>query len=132
MYASWRTNYVSWISKIIIIKEVRNVIKSDLIAGHGVKKLPEKEIVMITQLLNAAELKIVEVFLIRAKPPNDTTSYRHISILPINNPKTRRNFRVIKSDHQLAFRSKYCTTEQIHRVVSTINKSLEHCIIIYY
>lgn len=109
------------------------------------KELPRKAIVMLTQLFNTvlrlkyfpAQWKVAEVILILkpGKPPNDPSSYRPISLLPIMskimekilakrvlNKVTENN---LIPDHQFGFRRHHSTIQQVHRVVDIINKTFE-------
>lgn len=132
-------------------KEIKNNIKSkkapgyDLITGQILKQLPEKAIVKITNLINAAFRlkyvpklwKVAEVIMIpkAGKPPNEVSSYRPISLLPIMSKLfekiyLRRLKPVIERknlipDHQFGFREKHATIDQVHRITNTIEKALE-------
>ena len=69
------------------------------------------------------------------KPAEEVTSYRPISLLPILSKLFEKLFltriklilqeiRVIP-DHQIVFRQKHTTTEQVHHIANAINKALE-------
>jgi hypothetical protein len=65
----------------------------DLITGKILKNLPKKAIIKLTHLINAVfclkhvpdAWKMTEVIMIpkQGKPPNEVTTYRPISLLPI-------------------------------------------------
>jgi hypothetical protein len=68
------------------------------------------------------------------KPPNELTSYRPISLLPITSKVFEKlllkrllqaveNNRLIPS-HQFGFRQRHSTIEQMHRIVQRINEAL--------
>lgn len=139
----------------VTVREVQRTIKEeinpkkapgyDLITGQVLKELPRKACVKISQIINAAfkiqyvpQLwKVAEVIMI-IKPgqkPEDPKSYRPISLLPVlsklfEKVLHKRLICIISSkklipDHQFGFRSKHSTTEQVHRLVHLIEKSLE-------
>jgi hypothetical protein len=69
------------------------------------------------------------------KPPNELTSYRPISILPISKvfeklllkrllPVGETN-RILPT-HQFGFRQRHSTIEQTHQFIQRINKTLEN------
>lgn len=117
----------------------------DLITGYVIKQLPEKGILMLTQLFNAVlrlsyfpvQWKVSEVILIPkdGKPLNEPTSYRPISLLPVMSKilekiLLKRLMDIIEEkglipDHQFGFRRQHSTIEQVHRVVNAINKTFE-------
>jgi hypothetical protein len=85
-----------------------------------------------------AQWKVAQIILILkpAKPPNELTSYRPISLLPIV-PKVfemlllKRFLPIVEinrliPNHQIGFRQKHSTIEQTHRVVRNINEVLEN------
>ncbi len=122
----------------------------DLISARMLQELPRKGVVMLTQLFNTVlriryipkdwkKAKII-MLLKPGKPPEDPTSYRPISLLSVIAKLFEKLFitRLRKitddlgviPDHQFGFRGKQATTEQIHRVTSTIRNALEkkqHC-----
>ena len=136
-------------------REVANEIKTnlnskkapgfDLITGDILKNLPKKGIVLLTYLFNAAFRlkhvpacwKVAEVIMLPkpGKPPNDVSSYRPISLLPIISklfeklllkrlkPIIERN-RLIP-DYQFGFRQKHSTIDQVHRITDIIECALE-------
>ena len=63
------------------------------------------------------------------KPPNDIKSNTTISLLPIISKIFEKIFIKRKSklipDHQFGFRAKHSTTDQVHRIVDTIERELE-------
>jgi hypothetical protein len=100
----------------------------------------------LTQIFNAALLtgyfpaqwKVAQIILILqpGKPPNELTSYRPISLLPIVSKGFERiilkrflplieNNSLI-SNHQFDFRTRHSTIEQTHRIVQRINEALEN------
>lgn len=104
-----------------------------------------KALVKFTNLINAAFRlkyvpslwKVAEVIMILkpGKPPNETASYRPISLLPIiskvfekllvkrlNAIIERKN---LIPNHQFGFRNKHSTIDQIHRITQVIEKALE-------
>ena len=117
----------------------------DLITGEILKQLPKKGIIKLTTIINAAiRLKYVpqlwkfaEVIMVPkpGKPPNDISSYRPISLLPVMSKLFEKIFlKQIKSiierrnlipSHQFGFRDKHSTIDQVHRITNIIEKSLE-------
>ena len=110
------------------------------------RELPRRGIVYITRLFNAAlrmryvpstwkSAKMI-VILKPGKPPEDPSSYRPISLLPIiaklfervvlSRIQTAIVQKKMLPDIQFGFRQKHATTEQIHRVVHTISQALEN------
>jgi len=69
------------------------------------------------------------------KPANDKKSYRPISLLPVISKLFEKLLlkrlkpiiekRKLIPQHQFGFRSKHSTIDQVHRIVSVIEKSLE-------
>lgn len=134
-----------------IVKEIKENISTkkspgfDLITGEILKQLPRKAIVKITYLFNASfrlkyvpkMWKIAEVLMLPkpGKPPHEVTSYRPISLLPVLSklyekillkrirPIIERNN--IIPTHQFGFRQEHSTIDQVHRITSIIEKSLE-------
>jgi len=141
--------------KLTTPTEVKNAIKNninpkkapgfDLITGEVLLQLPEKAIVKITNLINAAFRlkyvprlwKVAEVIMIPkpGKPPHEASSYRPISLLPVMSKlfeklliKRLKPIIVRKNlipDHQFGFRSKHSTIDQVHRITNVIEKVLE-------
>ena len=126
-----------------MIKTKINTNKSpgfDLITGKLLHELPERAIRVLTYIFNAIIRekyypilwKISEIIMIQkpGKNPDDTTSYRPISLLPILsklleklilkrlNPILER-YHIIP-DYQFGFRNHHSTTEQVHRIVNKI------------
>lgn len=136
-------------------KEVSEVIHSeinpkkapgfDLITGEILKQLPEKAIRKLTHLINASfrlryvpqMWKVAEVTMISkpGKPPNEATSYRPISLLPVISKLyekilTKRIKSIIEEknlipNHQFGFRESHSTIDQVHRIVNIIEKTYE-------
>lgn len=117
----------------------------DLIKGKVLSELPTKATRMITMIFNAilrlsyfpVQWKVAQIILI-AKPgksPEDVSSYRPISLLPILSKLFEKLFlkrlrpiieaKKLIPDHQFGFRQNHATVEQIHRVANTIGRSLE-------
>lgn len=136
-------------------REVRNEIKNninpkkcpgyDLITGEILRQLPKKAVTKLTNLINAAFRmqyvpslwKVAEVIMISkpGKPPNETSSYRPISILPVisklfekllvkrlNQIIERKN---LIPNYQFGFRKHHSTVDQVHRIINIIEKALE-------
>lgn len=110
------------------------------------RELPRRGIVYITRLFNAAlrmrhiplswkSAKMI-VILKPGKPPEDPSSYRPISLLPIiaklfekvvlSRIQTIIIRKKMLPDIQFGFRQKHATIEQIHRVVHSISQALEN------
>ena len=140
--------------KLVTPKEVNKEIKRlnqkkapgyDLITGEVLQNLPRKAIVKLTTLINASfrlkyvpdMWKVAEVIMILkpGKPPQETTSYRPISLLPIISKifeklLLRRIKPIIEEkniipDYQFGFREKHSTIDQVHRITNIIEKALE-------
>lgn len=117
----------------------------DLISGEILHHLPRKALVKLTTLINAAlrlkyvpDLwKVAEVIMIPkpGKPPQDASSYRPISLLPIMSKLfekllLKRLKPIIETqnlipEHQFGFREKHSTIDQVHRITNVIEKTLE-------
>jgi hypothetical protein len=109
------------------------------------KKLPEKGLVMLTYIYNAMirlnfwpiPLKRAEIILIikPGKDPRELSLYRPISLLSIINKLFKklvlgRLNRDLQPDdwippHQLGFRNRHSTVQQIQRIIHTVNQALE-------
>lgn len=137
------------------VKEVKKEIKKyvvpkkapgyDLITGEILRQLPNKAIKKLTDIVNASfrlcyvpqTWKFAEVIMIPkpGKPPNEITSYRPISLLPIMSKLFERLLlkrvkpEIEKSkaipSHQFGFREKHSTIDQVHRITDQIEKCLE-------
>ena len=134
--------------------EVMDVIKNlknkkapgfDLITAEVLKQLPRKAIIKFTKLINATLKlkhvpklwKVAEVIMIlkSGKPPQETTSYRPISLLPVISKVfekilLKRLIPIIEEkgcipNHQFGFRSKHSTIDQVHRITNVIEEALE-------
>ena len=137
------------------VKEVTSTIKKlslnkapgyDLITTKVMKELPYLAILLLTAIFNAilrrefmpAQWKVAEIILIPkpGKDPDNVTSYRPISLLPVASkileililkrlsPElSRRN---IIPSHQFGFREAHATIEQVHRMVEKIHDAYEH------
>lgn len=116
----------------------------DLITPLMLKRLPRKAVVLLTTIINAilrtghypAQWKIAQILMI-AKPgkqPNEATSYRPLSLLPIISKVFEKVLLArikpylvdIIPQHQFGFREKHATIEQVHRLVNEITSSLEN------
>lgn len=117
----------------------------DLITAEVLKRLPKKAIVLLTILFNAVlrlqyypfiwKISIINMILKPGKPPTEVKSYRPISLLPLLSKLFEKMLlhrilpileeQKIIPDHQFGFRAHHGTTEQIHRVASTIRQALE-------
>lgn len=135
-------------------KEVQNMIKNlakkkspgyDLITGELLQNLPRKAIVKLTTLINATFRlkhvpdiwKVAEVIMIPkpGKSPQEVTSYRPISLLPIISKLFEklliRRIKPIIEDrklipnYQFGFREKHSTIDQVHRITNIIERTLE-------
>jgi len=136
------------------LPEVRSAIKQlrskqapgrDLITGKIVQELPDIGIIAITQIINSVlrtgyfrgqwKVSYIIIVLKPGKTAEEVMSYRPTSLLPIFSILYEKLFltrikplsqetRIIP-DHQLCFRQKHSTTEQVHRITNVINKALE-------
>lgn len=117
----------------------------DLITKEILTRLPRKAIVFLTTLFNGVLRvqyypllwKTSQIIMVHkpGKPPNDISSYRPISLLPILSKVFEkillRRIQPILSEnkyipnHQFGFRAHHSTIEQVHRVYERIRKSLE-------
>ena len=141
--------------KPVTLKELKMEVKSnlnskktpgyELITGVIIKNLPEICLKKILNLINISfklrhvpcQWKVAEVIMIQKpnKPPNEATSYRPISILPILSKlfeklllkrlKHISEERQLIPAHQFGFREKHSTIEQIHRVTNVIEEALD-------
>ena len=102
-------------------------------------------IVKLTNLINAAfQLryvprlwKVAEVLMIAkpGKPPQEATSYRPISLLPVISKPFEKllikrinpiiETRNLIPAHQFGFREKHGTIDQVHRITNIIEEALE-------
>lgn len=118
----------------------------DLITSEVLIELPQTAIAKLTALINGALLlkhfptywKVAEVIMIQkpGKPPNEISSYRPISLLPILSKllekiilKRMRPIIIEKNiipNHQFGFRPEHSTIEQVHRICDTIERTLEN------
>lgn len=129
------------------IKEEIDIKKApgfDLITGKVLQELSPKCLKLITCIFNAvfrinyfpATWKIAQIIMIPkpGKNPQEVTSYRPISLLPILSKVFEKIYvkrlkaiidkREIIPEHQFGFRNKHGTIEQVHRLVNKINKDL--------
>jgi hypothetical protein len=80
--------------------------------------------------------QVIILFLKLGKPPNELTSCRPISLLPIVSKVfekllLKRILRMVENNrlipnHQFGFRQRHSTMEQTHRIVQRINEALEN------
>lgn len=116
----------------------------DLIDATLLKHLPKKGLLLILAILNAclrlsfypSQWKIAQVIMIQkpGKPPQDVTSYRPISLLPVVGKilegivlnRMREHLAEIIPTHQFGFREGHGTIEQVHRLVDVIGRALEN------
>jgi hypothetical protein len=109
------------------------------------QELPEFGLRAITQLFNsilrtgyfAGQWKVSQVIPILKprKPPEETQSYRPISMLPvlsklfekllITRIQSTLQDKQIIPDHLFGFRQKHATTEQVHHIVNIIHDGQE-------
>lgn len=105
------------------------------------KELPRKAVIMITYLFNACFrlkhvpecFKTAQIIMLKKpdKPAEQITSYRPISLLPsisklFEKLLLKRLKPLIKiPDFQFGFRNKHSTIDQVHRVVTVIEKAFE-------
>lgn len=117
----------------------------DLIAGEVLQHLPKKALVLLTTIYNSMlrlcyfpiQWKCAQVIMIAkpGKPPNETTSYRPVSLLPTMSKVFEKILlKRIKNmfppedlipNHQFGFREKHSTIQQCHRIVNQIITTLE-------
>lgn len=117
----------------------------DLITGKIIKKLPDKALIKLMHIINACfrlryvpmQWKVAEVIVIPkpGKPPNELTSYRPISILPVMSKIFEKLLlkrlqpiieeRNLIPSHQFGFRERHSTIQQVHRIVDVAEKALE-------
>lgn len=126
--------------------KVRKAPGYDLITGQIIKALPEKALIKLLHIINAAfrlryvprQWKVAEVIMILkpGKPLNEKTSYRPISLLPtiskifekllLKRLKPIIEERKLIPPHQFGFREKHSTIEQIYRITNKIEEALEN------
>lgn len=136
---------VSEVSALIQQINVKKSCGHDLISSKTVKQLPPKAIRFLTIIINAIFRvgyfprlwKIALIVLINkpGKPPDQVTSYRPISLLPIFAKIIEKIIhsrlmpiienKCIIPDFQFGFRARHGTTEQVNQVTSLIRRSLE-------
>lgn len=117
----------------------------DLIAGIIVKQLPRAALKKMTKIFNAVlDLRVIPsqwkkaeiiVLLKPGKPPAEPNSYRPISLLPIicklfEKLYIKRLRKIVKSknlliDEQFGFREQHSTVEQLHRISTFVDNSIE-------
>lgn len=115
----------------------------DEISADILKGFSKKAVILLTYLFNAsfrlsyipAAFKIAKIIMLKKpdKPPENVTSYRPISLLPIMSKifeklllKRLEPFLAGKiPDHQFGFRKSHSTIDQCHRVTTYINQALE-------
>jgi len=117
----------------------------DLITGKILKELPSRVVLLLTTIYNSILRptyfsilwKFAQIIMIHklGKPPNRVTSYRPISLLPIMSKLFERillkriqmddNINTKIPTQKFGFRENHSTTQQCHRIVNEILKSLE-------
>ncbi|VVC34312.1 Endonuclease/exonuclease/phosphatase,Reverse transcriptase domain,Zinc finger, CCHC-type, partial [Cinara cedri] len=117
----------------------------DLISNKAVENLPTKAIIHLTHIYNAAlrllyfpttwKSCVIVIFLKPGKPPENSSSYRLISLLPvlgkiIEKIILKRITTLAQANNsipnfQSGFRSHLVTTHQLHWVADIISKALE-------
>jgi hypothetical protein len=118
----------------------------DLITGEILKQLPRKGVFKLTHMINTSfrlkytphVWKTAEVIMIPrpGKPPNEVTSHRPISLLPVVSKLfeklllKRLEIIIEKKEnivptHQFGFREKHSTIEQVHRLTDVIENTLK-------
>lgn len=117
----------------------------DLIVGNILKHLPKKAIVLITTIYNRMlaishfptqwKFALITMIAKPGKPPQETASYRPISLLPLLSKIFERLllYRIkeitppeeLIPTHQFGFREGHSTIQQCHRIVNFIKETLE-------
>lgn len=117
----------------------------DLITSEVLKNLPPKALQKLTVIINSCFRyeyvplcwKVSEIIMIPkpGKDPTKVDSYRPISLLPVigklfeklfsKRLKELINSKQLLPTHQFGFREKHSTTDQVHRIVHTIEETLE-------
>lgn len=117
----------------------------DLITGEVLKQLPRKGLVKLTRIINASLRfrylpmlwKVAEMIMVPkpGKSPNEVSSYRPISLLPIMSKLFEKlllkRLKVVIEEngvipnHQFGFRDRHSTIDQVHRITNEIEKALE-------
>jgi hypothetical protein len=117
----------------------------DLITGQILKALPKNAIVLLCTTFNAilrlpyflTAWKYAEIIMTHkpGKPPQELSSYRPISLLPVTSKVLERlllqriyadhELLTLLSNHQFGFGKRHSTTHQIHGIVNEISRSLE-------
>lgn len=117
----------------------------DLITGRVLKELTRKGIILLTLIFNAilrlqyfpTQWKLSQIVVVPkpGKPTHIAASYRPISLLPVSSKVFEKlllsrlmpiiSENEIIPDHQFGFRQKHSTVEQVHRVVDTIEQTLQ-------
>lgn len=117
----------------------------DSITAKLLQELPDVAISFLTHLFNCVmkrslfppQWKVAEIIMIPkpGKPPQQTASYRPISLLPILSKVMetlflkRLNTEIVRNNiipnHQFGFRVQHGTIEQVHRLVEEIHKAYD-------
>lgn len=136
---------VTEIKQIVKELNIKKAAGRNKITGKMLKELPPIAIKILTFIFNAVlrlkyypqAWKIAKIILVlkQGKPESEVTSYRPISLLPIESkvlekllltkikPILEQN-QIIPS-HQFGFRKQHSTIEQVHRVVNHIKTNIE-------
>ena len=133
--------------------ETKNMIKTlslnkapgfDLITSEILNQIPNNVLQCIQNIINAcftlkyvpSYWKVAEVIMIAkpGKPPNEITSYRPISLLPVLSKLLEKLFlqrimpivqKKLIPNHQFGFREGHSTIDQVHRITDTIETAFE-------
>lgn len=132
-----------------VLREVRQLQEGkapgyDLIDATLLKRLPHKGYMGLVKIYNAClrlahfpgQWKIAQVVMVPkpGKPPQETNSYRPISLLPVAGKllekillnRMKEHLDSVIPGHQFGFREKHGTIEQVHRTVDVISRCLEN------
>lgn len=150
MYKS--NEILKYVTPFEVVQEIDNNINPKKAPGANeispkiLKELTRKGIVLLTSIFNACFrlehvsncYKIAQIIMIKKsnKPEEEATSYKPISVLSaISKLFKKLLLKRIKPlinlpNHQFGFRNQHSTIDQVHRVTSTIERTLEerkHC-----
>jgi hypothetical protein len=107
--------------------------------------LPTIGIKYFTQFFNAvllkgyfpAQWKVAQIIILKpGKPPNELTSYRSLSLLPIVSKVFEKlllkrllpvvEYNRLIPNHQFGFRQRHYKIDQMHGIIQRINEALEY------